>query len=220
MAFKKFTKGSTKQLSTNFKAKEFDCKCGEHCQETMIDDKLVVYLQKIREHFDAPVSISSGFRCSTHNKNVGGATNSYHMKGQAADIKVKGVEPAEVAKYAESIGILGIGLYDTFTHVDTRTKKSFWYSSKEEYRETFGGSNTVVEPEPITTTKITIALPTTKRGDKNLAVKLAQSILCLVDDGIFGKQTQTAVVNFQQKNGLSATGIIDANTWKVLFKDL
>ena len=41
----------------------------------------------------------------------------------------------EIAKYAESIGVLGIGLYETdkdghFVHIDTRTKKSFWYGHK------------------------------------------------------------------------------------------
>ena len=51
----------------------------------------------------------------------------------AADIAVRGIAPAEVAKYAEFIGILGIGLYETdvdgyFVHVDTRTTKSFSYS--------------------------------------------------------------------------------------------
>jgi uncharacterized protein YcbK (DUF882 family) len=45
---------------------------------------------------------------------------------------VTGVKPAQVAEYAEQIGILGIGLYETdndghFVHIDTRDTKSFWY---------------------------------------------------------------------------------------------
>ena len=55
----------------------------------------------------------------------------------AADIVVKGVKPLEVARYTESIGIKGIGLYSSFVHVDTRTRKSFWYGHKQEYRATF-----------------------------------------------------------------------------------
>ena len=48
---------------------------------------------------------------------------------------VEGIHPSEVAKFAESIGILGIGLYETnsdgyFVHIDTRTTKSFWYGQK------------------------------------------------------------------------------------------
>ena len=61
------------------------------------------------------------------------------MKGQAADISIQGVAPKTIAKYAESIGMLGIGLYGNFVHVDTRTTKSFWYGSEQAYRETFGG---------------------------------------------------------------------------------
>jgi hypothetical protein len=88
------------------------------------------------------VNISSGYRCATHNKNIGGATGSRHAKGQAADIYINGVQPIEIARYAEQIGILGIGLYETdkdghFVHVDTRTTKSFWYGQSEESRTTF-----------------------------------------------------------------------------------
>ena len=145
MAIKTYAKGSNTKLSTNFNSSEFDCHGSGCCSSTLVDDKLVTYLQQIREHFGKPVNISSGYRCATHNKNIGGATKSRHSKGQAADIYISGVTPAEIAKYAESIGILGIGLYETssdgfFVHVDTRETKSFWYGQKEASRTTFGGT--------------------------------------------------------------------------------
>ena len=145
MAIKTYAKGSNTKLSTNFNSSEFDCHGSGCCSSTLVDDKLVTYLQQIREHFGKPVNISSGYRCATHNKNIGGATKSRHSKGQAADIYISGVAPAEIAKYAESIGILGIGLYETnsdgfFVHVDTRETKSFWYGQKEASRTTFGGT--------------------------------------------------------------------------------
>lgn len=145
MAIKTYAKGSNTKLSTNFNSSEFDCHGSGCCSSTLVDDKLVTYLQQIREHFGKPLNISSGYRCATHNKNVGGATNSRHAKGQAADIYITGVTPAEIAKYAESIGILGIGLYETnsdgfFVHVDTRETKSFWYGQNEASRTTFGGT--------------------------------------------------------------------------------
>ena len=145
MAIKTYTKGSNTKLSANFNSSEFDCHGSGCCSSTLVDDKLVTYLQQIREHFGKPVNISSGYRCATHNKNIGGATKSRHSKGQAADIYISGVTPAEIAKYAESIGILGIGLYETssdgfFVHVDTRETKSFWYGQKEASRTTFGGT--------------------------------------------------------------------------------
>jgi uncharacterized protein YcbK (DUF882 family) len=146
-----YTKGKAVQLSTNFKSTEFDCHGKGCCSQTLVDQKLVNYLQKIRTHFGKAVNISSGYRCVTHNKNVGGATGSRHAKGQAADIYINGVKPAEIAKYAESIGILGIGLYETdkdgyFVHVDTRTAKSFWYGQSESPRTTFGGTVSTIEP--------------------------------------------------------------------------
>lgn len=140
-----YKKGTAYKLSENFTSNEFDCHGNGCCSATKIDESLVFYLQKIREHFGQPITISSGYRCPTHNKNEGGETGSRHTKGQAADIVVKGVAPAEVAKYAESVGILGIGLYETkndgfFVHIDTRTYKSFWYGQAQKYRSTFGGS--------------------------------------------------------------------------------
>lgn len=145
MAIKSYVKTSNANLSKNFKVSEFSCKGNKCCSEVKIDDKLVSFLQKIRDHFGAALTINSGYRCETHNKNVGGASGSYHVKGQAADIVVKGVKPADVAKYAESIGIKGIGLYETakdgyFVHIDTRTSKSFWYGQAQAKRDTFGGS--------------------------------------------------------------------------------
>ena len=145
MAVKTYKKKAISKLSTNFKSTEFDCHGSGCCSETLIDEQLVEYLQDIRDHFGKPVNVSSAYRCATHNKNVGGATGSRHMKGQAADIYIDGVKPAEIAKYAESIGILGIGLYETdkdghFVHVDTRTTKSFWYGQAQAPRSTFGGA--------------------------------------------------------------------------------
>lgn len=116
-------------------------------------------MQRIRTHFGKAVNVSSGYRCPVHNKNVGGATGSRHAKGQAADIYINGVKPAEIAKYAESIGIKGIGLYETdkdghFVHIDTRTTKAFWYGQAQAPRTTFGGSTTVTETPKIDASKV------------------------------------------------------------------
>lgn len=139
-----YARGAAAQLSTNFNSREFECKCGK-CQTVKISKELVTYLQLIRQHFGKPITINSGYRCAAHNKAVGGATGSKHTQGMAADIVVKDVEPKEVAKYAESIGVKGIGLYETaadgyFTHIDTRKTKSFWYGQRQEYRTTFNGA--------------------------------------------------------------------------------
>ena len=121
-----YKKGKAIQLTKNFKSTEFDCKCKGYCNTTIIDAKLVTLLQQIRAHFNAPVIINSGYRCSKHNEKVGGAPKSQHMEGRAADIVVRGVAPQSVAAYANKLGAGGIGEYSTFTHVDTRAKKARW----------------------------------------------------------------------------------------------
>ena len=81
MAIKTYAKGTAVQLSTNFKSTEFDCHGSGCCSSTKVDEKLVPYLQKIRDHFGKPVNINSGYRCKIHNTNVGGASKSNHMNG-------------------------------------------------------------------------------------------------------------------------------------------
>ena len=117
------------KLTANFRVREFACQDGS--DKIKIDRKLVALLQDIRDHFGAPVHINSAYRTPSHNEAVGGSSNSYHVKGRAADIWVEGVDPAEVAAYAESLGCKGIGLYSSFVHVDTRTSKFYWEGSDQ-----------------------------------------------------------------------------------------
>ena len=135
-------KKSNQKLSEHFSSDEFDCHGTGCCTTTIINEKLVEYLEKIRTHFGKPITITSGYRCVVHNRNVGGATGSRHGKGDAADIVIQGIAPRTVAQYAESIGILGIGLYETssdghFVHIDARDYKSFWYGQACAGRSTF-----------------------------------------------------------------------------------
>ncbi len=117
--------GNTK-VATNFKVKEF--KCNDGSDVVFISPKLVEVLQNIRNHFGKAVVINSGYRTPSYNKKVGGATHSQHTYGTAVDIRINGVTPKEVAKYAESLldGWGGIGIYASFVHIDVREKKSRW----------------------------------------------------------------------------------------------
>lgn len=49
--------------------------------------KLAFVLQQIRDEYGKPIVVNSAFRCPKLNKAVGGATNSDHKFGCAADIR-------------------------------------------------------------------------------------------------------------------------------------
>lgn len=221
MATNTYKKGQKTKLSENFNSSEFDCHGSGCCSETIINPKLVEYVQKIRDHFGKSITVTSGYRCPVHNKRIGGATGSRHSKGDAADIVVSGVAPREVAKYAESIGIKGIGLYETsadghFTHVDTRNVKSFWYGQNEAKRTTFGGSTPAPDPSPAPAPKPSINNNVLSIGDtgedvrklQEQLVKLGYNVGSKGPDGDFGSKTYAAVIDFQRKHNLKDDGIV------------
>lgn len=227
MATNTYKKGQKTKLSENFNSLEFDCHGSGCCSETIINPKLVEYVQKIRDHFGKSITVTSGYRCPIHNKRIGGATGSRHSKGDAADIVVTGVAPREVAKYAESIGIKGIGLYETsadghFTHVDTRDVKSFWYGQNEAKRTTFGGSTPAPTPTPTPQPSINndvLSIGDTGEDVRELQewlVKLGYNVGSKGPDGDFGSKTYAAVIDFQKKHDLDDDGIVGPLTKKVI----
>ena len=117
-------------MSPNFERSEFACQCG--CGFDTVDYELVQCLEKLRAHFDRPIKITSGCRCTEHNTKVGGSPKtdtsmgSQHLYGRAADIQVQSVDPAIVYEVAVQIGFNGTGCYSTFTHCDTRDHKATW----------------------------------------------------------------------------------------------
>lgn len=123
--YSKAKEGNVK-LSKNFTVKEFACSDGT--DTVFISLALVNLLQKIRDHFGKAVIINSAYRTEAHNKSIGGATYSQHKYGLAADIHINGVTPKEIAAYVETLmpSSGGIGIYQSFVHVDVRRVKSRW----------------------------------------------------------------------------------------------
>lgn len=56
-------------------------------------------LQPIRDHFGKPVRVNSGYRSPALNAAIGGSKTSQHMKGEAADIEIDGVDNLELAMW-------------------------------------------------------------------------------------------------------------------------
>ena len=116
-----------------FKDTDFACKC---CGLEVCTDDLKQLVDSIREELGLPLIVSSGFRCSKHNKEVGGVANSFHTKGLACDLRLtaKDNTKANLAKLqaiARKLCTGGVGLYDSFVHVDVRGIEANWdYRSK------------------------------------------------------------------------------------------
>ena len=104
-------------------------------------------------------------------------------------------------------------------------------------QSTFAVFGPTVEPQnstpqpatavPVTPTPAPTAEPTyvsLKNGDRNDQVKALQQALIALGylegdaDGIFGKNTETAVKAFQKENGLTDDGIAGAQTQSALFR--
>lgn len=200
------SKQANYKLSPNFTVKEFASHDG--ADKIIIDDALVVLLQKIRDHFGKPVTISSGYRTEVYNASIGGTSSSYHVRGQACDIQIAGVNPVIIGMYADTLKAGGIGVYayqtGGFVHIDTRPAKYRWLTL---YR---GGTNQAIS-------KI---MPTVKLGGSNNttnSVMLIQRTLGVSQSGTFGEATLSAVKNFQRKSHLTEDGIVGKNTWTRMF---
>jgi zinc D-Ala-D-Ala carboxypeptidase len=105
-------------LSPHFSASEFRCKCGrKHRLHQAPVAELVQVLERIRARTGRPLRIVSGYRCPAHNRAVGGAPLSEHLRRRAADI------PAGVCTVEEALeaGARGVGHCNGWAvHVDVR----------------------------------------------------------------------------------------------------
>ena len=193
------------KLSDNFAVREFRCK--DNSDTILIDvDFVKNKLQTIREHFGKPVTINSAYRNVIYNQKVGGASGSYHVKGQAFDIVVNGVTPLEVAKYAEKLDIPGIIQYNSFVHVDSREKK-YWSRNNN-------GKITVVDSF--------YNKPVLQLGSKGEEVKEVQKFLADrgiyhgAIDGDYGPLTKQAVIEWQGYCEIVKDGIVGTCTWATM----
>lgn len=116
--------GTGLKLSENFTLIEFACKDGN--DTVIVHPALVELLQKLRDHYGVPVSINSAYRTPSHNSAIGGAKNSRHMFGFAADVSVFEVPPVRVAELLIFWGVGGVGKYLSFVHADVYGELRRW----------------------------------------------------------------------------------------------
>jgi hypothetical protein len=83
-------------MFTNFSEDEFCCRCG--CGKANMNHEFLVKLQVIRSNIGLPMTITSGYRCEEHDKNIGGAGP--HTTGRAVDISIMGQSAYLLLRYA------------------------------------------------------------------------------------------------------------------------
>ena len=109
-----------------FTRDEFACKCKQYgkayCNGYPVEpsQKLVKLAEKVRTHFNAPITVSSGIRCKQHNKNQGGVDNSRHTLGTAMDFAVKNKTSAQVLAYVKTLSEVAYcyAINDSYVHMD------------------------------------------------------------------------------------------------------
>ncbi len=127
--------------SRNFSWSEFtsnDCGCftGGKVGEATIRENVRRTMYKLealrKKAGSVGVTINSGFRSISHNAAVGGASNSMHLYGVAADIVVSGYSTLSTYRLAETCGFSGLESYQhSWQHVDSRMEypygSQFWW---------------------------------------------------------------------------------------------
>ncbi len=131
------------QLSPHFWASEFACKCGK-AHTFQIADELIIKLEQLYDNLEcSKIIITSGYRCSDHDRLVGGTGSGQHTRGMAADVicynrNQETISSKLVSCAAQEIGFTGIANIDVQydkTHLDVRTSDK-WYGN-----EIYGNGN-------------------------------------------------------------------------------
>lgn len=121
-------------MTEHFPLNVFACKDGSPTPDEVVANLRVLaeQLEVLRAKVGRPVYIVSGYRTPDYNRSVGGARNSQHVFGRAADIRVDELSTIDLAAAIESLiaeGAMlegGVGTFRTWVHYDTRGTRARW----------------------------------------------------------------------------------------------
>lgn len=123
------------QLTPNFTLEELNPH-GFPLSPTVLANlkRLANHLQFVRDFLGVPLKITSGYRSPEYNTKIGGAPNSLHMDGRAADVVPVGmslqVAQEKLKNWPGGMGLNGAG----FIHLDIRPNKERWDYTKQQSR--------------------------------------------------------------------------------------
>ena len=122
------------QLTDDFQKWEFDSKTQKVMSKTIYENvlKLAINLQVLRNEIGEAINVTSGYRTRAENERIGGAKESKHLTGQAADINCASYTPEELKIIIEKLikeGKMekgGLASYSKHTHYDNRGHNARW----------------------------------------------------------------------------------------------
>ena len=180
-------------ITQHFKISEFACNDG--ADSILLDDKLPCVLQRIRDVIGGkPVRITSGYRTPEYNAKNGGAPNSYHTRGMAADIIITGVTTLDMCRAAETAlaelkipGGICYYVKQAFIHVDVRDVK--WRGQNDgdgKGERTVTGWAQMTPAIPIVQSTVQSAVQTTAQTGTQTAVQTSIQPAAPNDEVIWG----------------------------------
>lgn len=124
------------KITAHFNINEFKCKDGTAVPARYQGNvmALCLALEHLRARLGSPIAIISGYRTKEYNLRCGGMPRSKHLNASAADFRVSGHSPEDVASVLEELiadGTIpqgGIGTYSSqnFVHYDIRGNRARW----------------------------------------------------------------------------------------------
>lgn len=120
-----------------------------------IDERSMDMLQELRNRLGRPMILNSAYRSPEHNRRVGGAKGSLHMKAMAYDCRMDNHDPQEFIRIAKEVGFKGIGEYADkgFTHIDSRSNPASFGTKKWPEAAKRQTPRYTPEPEPYKKTR-------------------------------------------------------------------
>ena len=121
------------QLSEHFHVREFACKDGRHVPAVAMPalKRLIRdVLEPLRGEFGR-CTVMSAYRPADYNRRIGGAQFSQHIyeltpESVATDLIFATGRPRDWHRFADRLGVGGLGLYSSFIHTDNRPGEARW----------------------------------------------------------------------------------------------
>ncbi len=124
----------SRKLSDHFSKRDFLCKCGKCDGSLKISLGLLGGLEFLRSLAKNRINIVKGFECVESTEAKKKFNRNYHAIGIAADIVIDKLSPKEAFSLACQVPeFKGIGLGETYIHVDTRkdAERALWVKTAE-----------------------------------------------------------------------------------------